>query len=221
MPDKAEPEGGRSVLSLLSTKSWPTILIILLLAGIIFCVLRYGDPQANKYIYMFQAYVLPGGYSEGMIYPHNLEESKRYSGIWRMWYRNGSLMEETTFVQGLANGPFRHWHENGCLAVEGNGKMLRTEGDVILLFLGKWRRWTEDGILIAEGTHTDDGKEWDGTFLMRSGDGYFKIGIFKEGTKIGEKSIKVPTWAEKHGIVIIPDPASAQEDIADESGATP
>ncbi len=58
-------------------------------------------------------------------------------GLFRRYYRNGTLASEGMYVHGLENGLWRDFHENGQLAAEG----VYEAG----LEVGNWRYWDENG----------------------------------------------------------------------------
>jgi hypothetical protein len=79
------------------------------------------------------------GYSKEDI-PHDLNGMK--NGIYRIWHENGNLFTEMMFVNDILNGINRRWYENGNLQFEGdyeNGKQK-----------GLTKIWDEEGKIISE-----------------------------------------------------------------------
>jgi len=102
-----------------------TIIGLTFVLGITcFCILRYGNPQWNKWVYIFQANVSPKDPELGIFYSKYssgyLEVPKDYSGIWRSWRSDGSLWTEENIYQGKRKGEFKSWHHNGQLAYKAN-----------------------------------------------------------------------------------------------------
>lgn len=96
-------------------------------------------------------------------------------GAMRVWWPNGTLQSESTFVDGAAEGPARTWFDNGRLHVESQNHDGRTEGRYVLWHpTGQRSRimhyeagrphgwatyWDEKGRLVARGTFVDGRKE--------------------------------------------------------------
>ena len=80
-------------------------LTLIALVISIFGVLRYGNPQWNKYIYLFQVFV----------YPKKIEQIQNYSGIWRTWYPNGVKKSEEIVQNGYGHGTIKEWHIDGSI----------------------------------------------------------------------------------------------------------
>ncbi len=116
----------------------------LLLAVLAACLLRFGNPQWSKHIYIVQACYWPG-HKDGMITPPG-----SYEGSWMAWHRNGAKRYEGRFVAGGLAGVEREWDESGQLLHErcgNNGKIA-------------WELEYRDG-RAWEGSRPDkDGKFW-------------------------------------------------------------
>jgi antitoxin component YwqK of YwqJK toxin-antitoxin module len=63
-------------------------------------------------------------------------------GVWTAWYDNGTKWSEGFFKAGKAEGEYKAWHENGQVFYE--GKMNADER------VGTWRFYTPDGQLNKE-----------------------------------------------------------------------
>ena len=44
---------------------------------------------------------------------------KKKAGVYKEYYSNGNIKNETSYQDGLLHGPFKSWQENGNLEVEG------------------------------------------------------------------------------------------------------
>lgn len=76
---------------------------VLLVAGLV----RFANPQWNRWIYVFQAYISPT-YEDGIISPPN-----SFTGTWTMWYRNGQIRERCGYRQGRRHGECVAWSKTG------------------------------------------------------------------------------------------------------------
>ena len=85
-------------------------------------ILRFGCPQWNRCIYIFQAHVSPR-YERGVILA-----PPSYEGVWRGWYGDGTPRFMYTQHNGNFDGRSLTWHENGRLSYEGWYKGGRNHG---------------------------------------------------------------------------------------------
>lgn len=123
-----------------------TGVVILLIS--LHLILRYSDIQSNRYVFLYQSKLLtPQAYLD--IYNH-------YTGTWRTWYKNGSLMGEQTLSSGKVAGPYRYYFENGKLYQEGEMR----DGKHVSL-----REWTDSGKDVVNGTFKN-GLPFQGTFIF-------------------------------------------------------
>jgi len=83
------------------------VLVGVAIAGLL--LLSYGNPQASKYVFMWQVYVWP---------KFEAGPSGNFTGTWRTWYSNGQLWSEDNYVNGLRHGKSRMFLENGLMFVE-------------------------------------------------------------------------------------------------------
>ena len=134
-------------MSIGSYRRWaivPAAVIVFL------CLLRFGNPQWNRLIFMFQAYLYPGNLEKVIIPPPG------YTGTWRVWSQTGKLVNEWEFVDGKDPGGMTILrHTDGSKAQQGVFRNGIPEG------LHRW--WDEHGRQNAEGTFRN-GREWTGTF---------------------------------------------------------
>lgn len=79
--------------------------ILLLVAALL--LLRFGNTQWNKNVYMFQAYVWPK-HDDGMICPPD-----DYTGVWVGWHSNRQQWVEMEYRNGKDHGKYVDWHPNG------------------------------------------------------------------------------------------------------------
>lgn len=86
---------------------------ILITVGGLFCLLAFGNPQWNKYVYLFQAYLFSSLPSR----PHN------YSGQWIGWFGDGNVWKIGSFHNGKPHGEHIKYHSNGNVAEKCNYKI--------------------------------------------------------------------------------------------------
>lgn len=139
------------------------VLLGLLVAGTAL-VLRFGDPQCCRWVYLFQRHVSPG--REPRVPP-------TYTGTWTTWHRSGRRASETAFKDGLVHGKARHWDTNG---------VLRRENTYVRQVLhGKEIVWDKRGRVIAEGEYMN-GQRFGGTFVgIYSSSGEVLIEEYRNG----------------------------------------
>jgi antitoxin component YwqK of YwqJK toxin-antitoxin module len=70
-------------------------------------------------------------------------EGKPFTGIGFEMAGDGHVISETTYIEGVEDGPERSWHWNGKLESEGANKGNRPHGF--------FKEWHESGLLKAEG----------------------------------------------------------------------
>lgn len=71
-------------------------------------------------------------------------------GTWVWWYDKegkGTKTAEATWKEGLKDGPYRWWHDNGQLGVEGVYKENKQQGT--------WKYWDRDGKLTETREYKD------------------------------------------------------------------
>lgn len=140
----------------MKTKKWFSIncprywviLVVLLIASVIVGgagVLRFRNPQADKYSYIFQRYVSPA------IQP---QLPDNYTGIWNVWNGHGVLLESTAYRKGEHHGPHIEWSASGKKLLDIN----YVDGELS----GEYSTWQEDGQLAVRGVFIDGVK--DGTW---------------------------------------------------------
>jgi len=91
---------------------WISFIVLFASAIVLLVVLRFGNPQWNRWIYIFQANLHPGHKSGIVPIP------KDYTGKWSHWTKNGLLFSTMVLQDGMRHGPFTAWHENGSLYVQ-------------------------------------------------------------------------------------------------------
>lgn len=95
-----------------------TILVCAISVMSLALVLRFGNPQASKYIYIFQAYYSPGGrslpFAPDTIDLFAIDPPEHYTGIWRQWYENGQLASEAVCENGKVTR-CKSWKNDGEL----------------------------------------------------------------------------------------------------------
>jgi len=112
-------------------------------------ILRFGNPQWNKWIFIFQAYYWPARGNDIQIdgalngpYDGRGDEiwitpPKNFTGIIRNWRKNGEQYFEAEFKNGELDGQVIFWYENGNI---GNKKYYE-KGEVN----GELIRWYSNG----------------------------------------------------------------------------
>jgi len=107
-------------------------------------LLRFGDPQWSRWVYMFQAYVHPG---------EPPPPPRGYTGPWRGWHRNGGLAVQMGYRNGESHGQTVSWTDGGvrrleCYYVDGYRS-------------GPWTERDETGKVTMRGSYRD-GAPWHG-----------------------------------------------------------
>ncbi len=110
------------------------ILIVLLL--------RYGNPQICRLIYIFQAYISPK-YRGGIILPPS-----EYTGEWVGWYPNGRKMFKMQYKRGKLHGKTQFWYPTGIHQYTTYFSHGRKNGNDI--------RWYLNGVKWQEKVFADD-----------------------------------------------------------------
>ena len=103
--------------------------ILPLLAALL--LLRFGNTQWNKNIYMFQAYVWPK-YEDGMICPPD-----DYTGTWVGWHSNRQQWVEMEYRNGKKHGKYVDWYPNG----QKSSSAMYVDGE----FHGAYAEWHSNG----------------------------------------------------------------------------
>lgn len=115
------------------------IIIVLSLLG----TLTFGNPQGNRFNYIFQCYFLEKNIIE-IDGNKIINIPKKYTGNWKAWYKSGVIQSEVNYISGLyegtcrsyfksgkikneyeckkdlLHGPAKHWYKNGQLKWKGN-----------------------------------------------------------------------------------------------------
>jgi hypothetical protein len=90
-----------------------TMLVAVLgFGGLLF--LAYSDPQASRWVYIFQAYYYPK-HRNGLI-----PVPDEYTGEWREWYLNGRPRCCCSMRNGKGHGKGVNWNEDGTICSEYN-----------------------------------------------------------------------------------------------------
>lgn len=94
-------------------------------------------------------------YTDGLTF----YEEELFSGEGVEVAEDGQILVLTTYKDGREEGPYREWHPNGKLLVEGQSK---APGGAV----GTWRKWHSNGQIAEEKTFSDDGgltsvRRWD------------------------------------------------------------
>ena len=76
-------------------------------------------------------------------------------GPFLWYYENGNVMEQSNYVEGLAQGEYLKYHESGGLSVKGQYMNGLKEGE--------WVDFNEDGVVVLKGVYTRNAKTGDWT----------------------------------------------------------
>jgi len=174
----------------------PSCLLILLLC--IFAVLRFGNPQWSKHIYMFQVFVWEVEGTNADYDMKFLPVPKNYAGVWCMWYENGQMWARFDYAKKNGIG-MEGWYESGQKSSED-----RRHGEIVIVtcwyrngkkslryslkkgrYFGRAIRWSTNEELVASGTFRN-GESWNGTFLKS---GSRKLKTYKNGKCIKTEEI--------------------------------
>ena len=144
-------------------------------------VLRFGNPQWHRWVFMFQAYVWPR---------RQPEPPKGFTGVWRTWYPSGRRMNEVGFRNGREHGFERDFYPDGKRWSEGRYVNGRLEGD--------WTLWAPDGNRRLQSPHEKGlahGRElrWE-----RSGSEVHETWYFR-GKEVSKEEFKRLSAQEKRG----------------------
>jgi predicted RNase H-like HicB family nuclease len=125
--------------------------LILLSVSVTAGVFRFGHPEWNKQIFIFQCYLWPGLEPRPYQYPH-------FNGTWRAWHENGQLSYEQP-IKG------RHLWTGPETFLDAKGQDSDCAGD----WIGYTRRMTieleqeDDGRWIAEAPQIPGALAYGGT----------------------------------------------------------
>ena len=148
---------------------WLCAGALALCGAAVLALLWLADPQWNRWIYVFQAYVKPG-HPAAEIYP-----PPGYSGTWVTWYRNGRKRSQTPYAYGVLHGRQMDWYDDGSIFSVSDYKRGRREG--------KYEHWARCGLKKIEGTLL--GGERHGEWKYWGGDGSLSgVKVFRHGVLI-------------------------------------
>jgi len=124
-------------------------------------LLRFGDPQWSRWVYMFQAYVHPD---------EPPPPPRGYTGTWRGWHRNGTLAVQVGYRNGESHGQTVSWTDGGvrrleCYYVDGYR-------------CGPWTEWDDTGKVTVRGRYRDGGP-WHGCCYLHDRKAW--TAVFREG----------------------------------------
>ena len=146
--------------------TYASIVFVVLLVAV-WLILQFGNPQWNRYVYMYQAYVYPKyefhqpqDVMKGLVTHDEIPED--YSGEWKDYYANGKLRQCHTVQEGLRfidafdscwqtesfrlnmnfEGESRYYYESGHLHFEIKGHLNKEKSTIRHAF------YTSEGELI-------------------------------------------------------------------------
>jgi antitoxin component YwqK of YwqJK toxin-antitoxin module len=108
--------------------------------------LKYINKQFQNFDYKkYNTHIQPDGILETYhSKSKKLLERKRYengilNGLYELWYENGRLDQRVNFKNGRYDGLYEEWYENGVFNVLGEFKNDKKEG--------LWKEWYQNGQL--------------------------------------------------------------------------
>jgi MORN repeat variant len=113
------------------------------LLGFIVAVFVYGNPQWNRFIYIFRQYVMK----------IEMKRPEHYTGVQKGWFPNGRLGGEAHFVKGELNGKMTSWYPSG----KKQSEQWYLQGSR----RGKWTNWDEKGNVLNQCEYRN-GEPWEG-----------------------------------------------------------
>lgn len=169
--------------------------------------LKYSERATNSYCYLWEDGFMKGKgpcknndetayYGEWTLYHSNgmvsnkgtLDEQKRKQGIWRVYYRNGQLKEQSNYVDNLANGRSLSWHENGLPWLEYNMRNDSLHGKQQTYFYNGLPRIQSE---YEAGKQTGEEREYTYTGFLHATSQY------KNGQKEGPQVLYHPNGKKK------------------------
>jgi len=165
-------------------------------------LLRYGNPQWNRWIYIFQRFHWKKDY---------IEMPEDYSGKWMEWKKNGDPVSLENFQNGIKNGPYKKW-EDGNLVEFGKYLNDRLNGIKIIYYKGgnvysktpflngQWhgknQAWYNSGEKLSEYNFSYHG--FDGSYFE-----WYKNGQIKESGSYskGQLDGDIKTFSEEGALV--------------------
>lgn len=117
---------------ILKSTKYITIVAVLFLL-FLFTISTPRASQINRYLYILQAYYIPG-YKHGVILPPS-----SYTGVWSCWYKTGELWCKISVKDGAANGY--------SIVLYRNGNVDRIEKHIDGPVHGVVIYWDENGVL--------------------------------------------------------------------------
>lgn len=91
---------------------------------------------------------------DGVMYQGNT----KYTGIYRVSYKNGKTKKAMIYKNGLKNGKYTIWYENGKKQVEGRYKNGKAEGIYVFYINDDGKKSME--INFKDGKQTNAGKHY-------------------------------------------------------------
>jgi len=145
-------------------KVYLAIAATLLLALTTLGILRFGNSQWNRWIYVFQCYYWPGHSNEyGINY---ILPPKNYAGVWYDWYQNGELMVSELYLNGHPSS-FNYWDKKGNKMIFGLWKNGKAHG--------AWKYWDTNGQLRGLINHIDGRVLEDSKYYGNNGESVSKL----------------------------------------------
>jgi hypothetical protein len=152
--------------------------VVLVVGGLV--VLFSGNPQWSRWIYVFRAGVWPG---------EEPEPPPAFTGTWRRWRLDASLVSVSSYRDGRLHGWRRLYHPNGTLAQE----EMREAGERH----GVYREWYAHGTPKVRGRYRSGERQGEWTWYYADGSRE-RVGCYDAGEREG----RWLTYAEDGTLVL-------------------
>lgn len=93
----------------------PVLVVVVVLAAGVLPVFHYGSPQWSRWIYVYQCYVLGRGQCPWKVATREryLWPPAQFTGVWRLWHRDGTLNGVMQVKDGEQHGYVTFWDADG------------------------------------------------------------------------------------------------------------
>lgn len=177
-------------MKLTHPKTYAAIGLTVVLALATLGILRFGNPQWHKYVYIFQCYYWPKHVfkpgvlnSSGDPYKYEISPPENYSGMWKSWHKNGHLESSGNYILGGKNGQWGYWLVNSQKFMSGNYLKGVREGT--------WKYWHNDEQNLCIGIFKNGEPEDMWIYWNEKGEKE-KVVIFKNGKELSTKKFTIP-----------------------------
>ncbi len=113
-------------------------------------------------------------WSNGKVCEESTYKYNKLNGLRKQWTRDGLPSDECMFIDDVRNGYWNIWHRNGTRWIQGNQRNDKPHGP--------FKFWYEDGQPFKEGTYKDG--NLDGTLKSWCRNGDLVESTYKDGVEI-------------------------------------